>query len=53
MAVHVPLTLSAQMETRVLMLSSRSILSSASGDPVMMPQEDIILGSYYLTMGQY
>jgi DNA-directed RNA polymerase subunit beta' len=50
MAVHIPLTLSAQMESRVLMLSSRSILSPASGNPVMMPQEDIILGCYYLTM---
>ncbi len=51
MAVHVPLTLSAQMESRVLMLSSRSILSPASGTPIMNPQEDIILGSFYLTMG--
>ncbi len=50
MAVHVPLTLSAQMESRILMLSSRSILSPASGDPIITPIEDIILGCYYITL---
>ncbi|MEG1641931.1 MAG: DNA-directed RNA polymerase subunit beta' [Synergistaceae bacterium] len=49
MAVHVPLSLEAQTEARVLMLSSNNLLSPASGKPVVTPTQDIILGSYFLT----
>ena len=50
MAVHVPLSVEAQMEARVLMLSSNNILSSANGQPIIIPTQDIILGIYYMTM---
>ena len=50
MAVHVPLTVAAQMESRVLMLSSHSILSPASGQPIMKPIQDIVLGCYYISI---
>lgn len=49
MAVHVPLSLEAQTEARVLMLSSNNLLSPASGKPVVTPTQDIILGVYFLT----
>ena len=49
MAVHVPLSLEAQTEARVLMLSSNNLLSPASGKPVVTPTQDIILGVYYIT----
>lgn len=49
MAVHVPLSLEAQTEARVLMLSSNNLLSPASGKPVVTPTQDIILGVFYLT----
>ena len=49
MAVHVPLSQEAQMEARVLMLSSHNILSPASGRPLAIPSQDIVLGAYYLT----
>lgn len=49
MAVHVPLSIEAQSEARVLMLSSNNLLSPASGKPVVTPTQDIILGVYYLT----
>lgn len=49
MAVHVPLSIEAQAEARVLMLSSNNLLSPASGKPVVTPTQDIILGVYYLT----
>ena len=49
MAVHVPLTIEAQMEARVLMLSSNNILSPANGDPIIVPNQDVVLGLYYLT----
>ena len=49
MAVHVPLTLEAQLESRVLMMSTNNILSPASGTPVIAPTQDIILGLYYIT----
>src|ERR1700686_5309659 len=49
MAVHVPLSLEAQMEARTLMLSSRNILSPANGQPIIVPSQDIVLGLYYLT----
>ena len=50
MAVHLPLSLQAQIESRTLMLSSRNILSPANGAPTINPRQDIILGLYYLTM---
>ena len=49
MAVHVPLSLEAQTEARVLMLSSNNLLSPASGKPITTPTQDIILGSYFIT----
>jgi DNA-directed RNA polymerase subunit beta' len=49
MAVHVPLSIEAQIEARVLMMSTNNILSPASGDPVIIPSQDIVLGIYYLT----
>jgi DNA-directed RNA polymerase subunit beta' len=50
MAVHVPLSLEAQLEARVLMMSTNNILSPASGKPIIVPSQDIILGLYYMTM---
>ena len=49
MAVHVPLSVESQMEARVLMMSTNNILSPASGTPVIVPTQDIVLGIYYLT----
>ncbi len=49
MAVHVPLSLEAQMEVRTLMMSSNNILSPANGEPVIVPTQDIVLGLYYIT----
>lgn len=49
MAVHIPLSMEAQMEARVLMLSANNIFSPASGQPITTPTQDIVLGSYYLT----
>ncbi len=49
MAVHVPLSLEAQMEARTLMLSSNNVLSPANGDPIIVPSQDIVLGLYYVT----
>src|SRR4030066_318386 len=49
MAVHVPLSLEAQMEARTLMLSSNNVLSPANGDPIIVPSQDIVLGLYYMT----
>jgi DNA-directed RNA polymerase subunit beta' len=49
MAVHVPLTLEAQLEARVLMMSTNNILSPANGEPIIVPSKDIVLGLYYLT----
>jgi DNA-directed RNA polymerase subunit beta' len=51
MAVHVPLSVEAQIEARVLMLSSNNILSPANGSPIIVPSQDIVLGTYYLTRG--
>ena len=50
MAVHVPLSLEAQLEARVLMMSTNNILSPSSGKPIIVPSQDIILGLYYLSM---
>ncbi len=49
MAVHVPLSIEAQMEARVLMMSTNNILSPASGRPIINPSQDIVLGLYYMT----
>src|SRR3982075_1879889 len=49
MAVHVPLSLEAQMEARALMMSSNNILSPANGDPIIVPSQDVVLGLYYMT----
>jgi len=50
MAVHVPLSLEAQLEARVLMMSTNNILSPANGKPIIVPTQDIVLGLYYLSM---
>jgi len=49
MAVHVPLSLEAQMEARTLMLASNNVLSPANGEPIIVPSQDIVLGLYYMT----
>src|SRR5512141_58624 len=49
MAVHVPLSLEAQMEARTLMMSSNNILSPANGEPIIVPTQDVVLGLYYMT----
>ncbi|NMP33604.1 DNA-directed RNA polymerase subunit beta' [Thalassotalea sp. M1531] len=49
MAVHVPLTLEAQLEARALMMSTNNVLSPANGDPIIVPSQDVVLGLYYLT----
>ncbi|MBO6281200.1 MAG: DNA-directed RNA polymerase subunit beta' [Alphaproteobacteria bacterium] len=49
MAVHVPLSIEAQLEARILMLSSNNVLSPASGKPIIVPSQDMVLGIYYLT----
>src|SRR5574344_1069301 len=50
MAIHVPLSLEAQAEARFLMLSTNNIVKPSDGSPIVTPQQDIVLGSYYLTM---
>ena len=49
MAVHVPLSIEAQAEARILMMSTNNILSPAHGDPIIVPSQDIVLGIYYMT----
>ena len=49
MAVHIPLSIEAQIEARVLMMSTNNILSPANGDPIIVPSQDIVLGIYYMT----
>ncbi|MBW1771751.1 MAG: DNA-directed RNA polymerase subunit beta' [Deltaproteobacteria bacterium] len=49
MAVHVPLSIEAQIEARVLMMSTNNILSPANGEPIIVPNQDIVLGIYYMT----
>ena len=49
MAVHVPLSLEAQLEARTLMLSTNNVLSPANGEPIIVPSQDIVLGLYYIT----
>ena len=53
MAVHVPLSLEAQIEARVLMMSTNNILSPASGKPIIVPTQDMILGLYWLSLARY
>ena len=50
MAVHVPLSLEAQLEARVLMMSTNNILHPANGQPIIVPSQDIVLGLYYLSI---
>ncbi len=52
MAVHVPLSLEAQLEARVLMMSTNNILSPANGRPIIVPSQDIVLGLYYLSQSR-
>ena len=52
MAVHVPLALEAQLEARSLMMSSNNILAPASGEPIIVPSQDVVLGLYYMTREQ-
>ena len=52
MAVHVPLSLEAQLEARVLMMSTNNILHPANGQPIIVPSQDIVLGLYYLTLAR-
>jgi DNA-directed RNA polymerase subunit beta' len=49
MAVHLPLTAKAQAEARDLMVTSKNLLAPASGEPIVTPSQDMILGSYYIT----
>jgi len=49
MAVHVPLSIEAQLEARALMMSTNNILSPANGEPIIVPSQDVVLGLYYLT----
>ncbi|WP_344808317.1 DNA-directed RNA polymerase subunit beta' [Allohahella marinimesophila] len=49
MAVHVPLTLEAQLEARALMMATNNILSPANGDPIIVPSQDVVLGLYFMT----
>ena len=49
MAVHVPLSIEAQLETRALMMASNNILSPANGEPIIVPSQDVVLGLYYMT----
>src|SRR5262249_30052281 len=50
MAVHVPLSLEAQLEARVLMMSTNNILHPANGSPIIVPSQDIVLGLYYVSL---
>ena len=49
MAVHIPLTIEAQIESRALMMSTNNVLSPASGEPIIVPSQDVVLGLYYMT----
>jgi DNA-directed RNA polymerase subunit beta' len=49
MAIHIPLSLEAQLEARALMMSTNNILSPANGDPIIVPTQDVVLGLYYIT----
>ena len=49
MAVHVPLSIEAQLEARALMMSTNNVLSPANGEPIIVPSQDVVLGLYYMT----
>ena len=49
MAVHIPLSIEAQLEARVLMMSTNNILSPSNGKPIIVPSQDMVLGLYYLS----
>ncbi|HIH2763017.1 MAG TPA: DNA-directed RNA polymerase subunit beta' [Candidatus Azoamicus sp.] len=49
MAIHIPITIEAQLEARILMMSTNNILSPANGEPIILPSQDIVLGLYYLS----
>ena len=49
MAVHIPLTIEAQLEARALMMSTNNVLSPANGEPIIVPSQDVVLGLYYMT----
>ncbi|MGK0381427.1 MAG: DNA-directed RNA polymerase subunit beta', partial [Flavobacteriales bacterium] len=49
MAVHIPLTIEAQLESRALMMSTNNILSPANGEPIIVPSQDVVMGLYYMT----
>src|SRR5210317_2137699 len=53
MAVHVPLTIEAQLEARALMMSTNNILSPANGEPIIVPSQDVVLGLYYMTREKF
>lgn len=53
MAVHVPLSIEAQLEARTLMMSTNNILSPANGEPIIVPSQDVVLGLYYMTREIY
>lgn len=53
MAVHVPLSIEAQMEARVLMMSTNNVLSPASGSPIIVPTQDVVLGLYWMTRSRF
>ena len=52
MAVHIPLSIEAQIEARVLMMSTNNILSPSNGKPIIVPSQDIVLGIYYLSQSK-
>ena len=52
MAVHIPLSLEAQLEARVLMMSTNNILSPSNGKPIIVPSQDMVLGIYYLSQSK-
>ena len=52
MAVHIPLSLEAQLEARVLMMSTNNILSPSNGKPIIVPSQDMVLGIYYLSQAR-
>ena len=53
MAVHVPLSIEAQLESRALMMSTNNILSPANGEPIIVPSQDVVLGLYYMTREKF
>ena len=52
MAVHLPLSIEAQVEAHTLMMATNNIFSPANGDPIISPTQDVVMGAYYLTVGR-